>query len=112
MMNDIEMKLNEEISRVQTELTLTEPVSDDYQKLVGRLNELIKARNECQRTRSECWEKFLSFGLSVGTAVGTLALSNRWYKWGFEFEKSGALTSTTFRDIRSGKLLKIPFFRK
>ena len=111
MINEIDLKLTEEIKRLQTQLELELPGSDSYKVLCERLSDLYKMRNDSRRMITERMDKILCHVLGAVSIGGTLMFSHYWHKQGFLFEEKGSLTSNTFRDIRASRP-KLSFFKR
>lgn len=121
--------LDEEIARLQEELSLNDPRSDNYKQVAERLKELMEIRmtqqkNEAERSQKEeqiiierskyldeiCESKkdrragWIRMGIDVLlTAVkvgGTVLGTALMLNQGYDFEKTGSPTSVTFREAR------------
>lgn len=108
---EIDLKLNEEIKRVQEKLELCDAGSDEYKILCERLGELYKMKNDSRRMFTERMDKILGHVLGAVSIGTTLVFSHYWYKQGFMFEEKGSLTSNTFRDVRASRP-KLSFFKR
>ena len=83
---------------------------DDAIKYVSYLYETLNAERKClidsrkmdnEEVKSK-FDKFISIGkigIELFGVAGPLMLYNSWMKKGFEFEKTGMITSQTFRGL-------------
>lgn len=127
MDNNTEM-LNEEIGRRIKELVDLEAGSEEESRAIENLNKLYKLRIEEIRTQNEDderyarramdkdiqeqdakvksvemkehrIERFVRYGLDAAGIILPIAFYASWMRKGFEFEKEGTYTSTTFRGL-------------
>ena len=108
----IEM-IEKEIINTLAEMKIMEPgskeredamkyVSDLYATLNSERKCLIDSRKMDNEEDKNKFDKILSFGklgIDLFGVVGPLLLYNSWMKKGFEFEKTGMITSQTFRGL-------------
>ena len=105
--------IEEEIINVLLKMEDMEPGSkdrDDAMKYVSDLYETLNAERKClvdsrkadnDEDRNK-FDKIISIGklgVELFGVVGPLLLYNSWMKKGFEFEKTGMITSQTFRGL-------------
>ena len=79
-------------------------VSDLYDTLNSERKCLVDSRKVDNDEDRNKFYKFISIGklgIDLLGAVGPLLLYNSWMKKGFEFEKTGMITSQTFRGLIS-----------
>ena len=110
----IEM-IEKEIINTLSEMKFMEPGSkerDDAMKYVSDLYETLNAERKClvdsrkmdnDEDKSK-FDKLISIGklgVELFGVAGPLLLYNSWMKKGFEFEKTGMITSQTFRGLIS-----------
>ena len=79
-------------------------VSDLYDTLNSERKCLIDSRKMDNEEDKSKFDKILSIGklgIDLFGVVGPLLLYNSWMKKGFEFEKTGMITSQTFRGLIS-----------
>lgn len=77
-------------------------VSDLYDTLNSERKCLVDSRKMDNEEDKNKFDKILSFGklgIDLFGVVGPLLLYNSWMKKGFEFEKTGMITSQTFRGL-------------
>ena len=77
-------------------------VSDLYDTLNSERKCLIDSRKMDNEEDKNKFDKILSIGklgIDLFGVVGPLLLYNSWMKKGFEFEKTGMITSQTFRGL-------------
>ena len=77
-------------------------VSDLYDTLNSERKCLIDSRKMDAEEIKNKFDKILSIGklgIDLFGVVGPLLLYNSWMKKGFEFEKTGMITSQTFRGL-------------
>ena len=110
----IEM-IEKEIINTLSEMKVMEPGSkerDDAMKYVSDLYATLNSERKClidsrkmdNEEDKNKFDKILSFGklgIDLFGVVGPLLLYNSWMKKGFEFEKTGMITSQTFRGLIS-----------
>lgn len=108
----IEM-IEKEIINTLSEMKDMEPGSkerDDAMKYVSDLYETLNAERKCLVDSRKVdndedknkFDKFISIGklgVEIFGVAGPLMLYNSWMKKGFEFEKTGMITSQTFRGL-------------
>ena len=108
----IEM-IEKEIIDTLSEMKVMEPGSkerDDAMKYVSDLYKTLNAERKClvdsRKMENEedknKFDKIISigkFGVELFGVAGPLMLYNSWMKKGFEFEKTGMITSQTFRGL-------------
>lgn len=108
----IEM-IEEEIINTLSEMKVMEPGSterDDAMKYISELYCTLNSERKCLIDRRKMdseeekskFDKILSIGklgIDLFGVVGPLLLYNSWMKKGFEFEKTGMITSQTFRGL-------------
>ena len=113
----IEM-IEKEIIDTLSEMKTTEPGSterDDAMKYISKLYSILNSERKClvdsrkvdndevdnDEDKSK-FDKFISIGkigVELFGVAGPLLLYNSWMKKGFEFEKTGMITSQTFRGL-------------
>ena len=79
-------------------------ISDLYDTLNSERKCLIDSRKMDNEEIKNKFDKILSIGklgIDLFGVVGPLLLYNSWMKKGFEFEKTGMITSQTFRGLVS-----------
>lgn len=110
----IEM-IEKEIINTLAEMKVMEPGSkerDDAMKYVSDLYKTLNSERKClldsrkmdNEEENGKFDKILSIGklgIDLFGVVGPLLLYNSWMKKGFEFEKTGMITSQTFRGLIS-----------
>ena len=77
-------------------------VSDLYDTLNSERKCLVDSRKVDNDEDRSKFDKFISIGklgIDLFGVVGPLLLYNSWMKKGFEFEKTGMITSQTFRGL-------------
>ena len=108
----IEM-IEREIINALSEIKFMEPGSkerDDAMNYVSYLYETLNAERKCLVDSRKVdndedknkFDKFISIGklgVEIFGVAGPLMLYNSWMKKGFEFEKTGMITSQTFRGL-------------
>ena len=115
----IEM-IEKEIIDTLSEMKTMEPGSterDDAMKYISKLYSILNSERKClvdsRKVDNDSrkvdndedknkFDKILSIGklgIDLLGAVGPLLLYNSWMKKGFEFEKTGMITSQTFRGL-------------
>ena len=105
--------IEKEIINTLSEIKWMEPGSeerDDAMKYVSGLYDILNDERKClvdsrkvdnDEDRNK-FDKLLSIGklgIDLFGVVGPLLLYNSWMKKGFEFEKTGMITSQTFRGL-------------
>lgn len=119
MDKNIDKMLEEEIKAQIENLADLKSGSDEKTQAVDDLAKLYKLSIEEKKLRADSEEKcadaqdkekqireqkkdrWVRIGIAVAELVLPLAFYGRWMKRGFEFEKDGAYTSTTFRGLFS-----------
>ncbi len=105
--------IEEEIINVLLKMKDMEPGSkdrDDAMKYVSNLYDTLNSERKClidsrkmdNEEDKNKFDKILSIGklgIDLFGVVGPLLLYNSWMKKGFEFEKTGMITSQTFRGL-------------
>ena len=108
----IEM-IEKEIIDTLSEMKTMEPGSterDDAMKYISELYSTLNSERKClidsrkmdNEEEKNKFDKILSIGklgIDLFGVVGPLLLYNSWMKKGFEFEKTGMITSQTFRGL-------------
>ena len=115
----IEM-IEKEIINTLSEIKFMEPGSkerDDAMKYISKLYSILNSERKClvdsRKVDNDSrkvdndedknkFDKILSIGklgIDLFGVVGPLLLYNSWMKKGFEFEKTGMITSQTFRGL-------------
>ena len=116
-MDDIQTLLNEEIVRRLKELPTLDSGTKEIGAAIEDIEHLCKIRlaelqQDCEaqaRAREEhdklaedagrAKERYIRFGLDAAGLILPLIFYGVWMKRGFEFEKEGVFTSTTFRSL-------------
>ena len=108
----IEM-IEKEIINTLAEMKVMEPGSkerDDAMKYISDLYAMLNSERKClidsrkmdnEEVKSK-FDKIISIGklgIELFGVAGPLILYNSWMKKGFEFEKTGMITSQTFRGL-------------
>lgn len=119
MDKNIDKMLEEEIKAQIENLADLKSGSDEKTQAVDDLTKLYKLSIEEKKLRADSEEKcadaqekekqireqkkdrWVRIGIAVAELILPLAFYGRWMKRGFEFEKDGAYTSTTFRGLFS-----------
>ena len=119
MDKNIDKMLEEEIKAQIENLSNLESGSEQKMQAVDDLAKLYKLSIEEKRLQADSEEKsadaqdkerqireqkkdrWVRIGIAVAELILPLAFYGRWMKRGFEFEKEGAYTSTTFRGLFS-----------
>ena len=106
MKTNNETIVDETIDDLLDELSTTDPSTDEYKKVAEQLTVLCKVQNEKQRLQLELDEtkqkvlmNKVRLGIDAAGLVLPLIFYGLWMKRGFEFEKEGTFTSTTFRGL-------------
>lgn len=124
MENEIKDMLNEEIVNIIHDLNDTDEDSEEYSKIVDSLVKLHKLRIEelkfeqefDEKKKRRCLdekdlmlkqnqafeqkkERYFKIGMEAAGIVLPLMFYAIWMNKGFEFEKEGTFTSTTFRSL-------------
>lgn len=108
----IEM-IEKEIINTLSEMKTMEPGSkerDDAMKYVSDLYETLNAERKClvdsrkvdndeDKSKFDKLTSIGKLGVELFGVAGPLLLYNSWMKKGFEFEKTGMITSQTFRGL-------------
>lgn len=116
-------QLENEIQNLLTVIDGMDPRTEEYEKVVARLGELMKIRNQEMealdsydlkrlelKLRTQEFEHkkkidlktiLINAGIGVAGIVLPLAFNGIWYSKGLKFEETGSYTSTIFREIRS-----------
>lgn len=103
----IEM-IEKEITDTLTKIKDMEPGSkerDDAMKYISELYSTLNSERKCLiESQKVDFDKIISIGklgIDLFGVVGPLLLYNSWMKKGFEFEKTGMITSQTFKGLIS-----------
>ncbi len=106
MKTNNETIVDETIDDLLDELSTTDPSTDEYKKVAEQLTVLCKVQNEKQKLQLELNEtkqkdlmNKVRLGIDAAGLVLPLIFYGLWMKRGFEFEKEGTFTSTTFRGL-------------
>ena len=101
-----ETVVDEIIDDLLDELNTTDPTTEEYKKVSEQLTVLSKVRNEQKKLKLEMDEakredlmRKVRLGIDCASLVLPLMFYGVWMKRGFEFEKEGTFTSTTFRGL-------------
>lgn len=117
MKKEIIDKVEEEIVSILEELSTIDSVSDDYEAKTERLSDLCEivrkeSELEIERTKindenlirskelkhNSIWAG-LKTGVEVVSIIAPIVFYGVWMNRGFEFEKEGTFTSTTFKGL-------------
>lgn len=98
MKDNIREMLDEEIADLYGELKELDPESDEYSTVKNHVISLHKLRIDDEHENDRLTDK-LKLGLEAAGIVLPLIFYAYWMKKGFEFEKDGTFTSTTFRGL-------------
>lgn len=114
-------KMDEEILRLEKELSSWDVHTDEYETIAKRLTELYQMRSDelnkaeildeerCKRIAEEKKDKRRNILVGIGIGLGALwgvwdrFSRRREWKEGMEFEETGSFTSKTFSDMRRNK---------
>lgn len=124
MTEEIRNMLDEEIKTKISILSTLPPNGEEYEDVVGNLERLCRLKNEDERilndrvrienerirseqNKEENIDRKIKLGLAVAELILPLSLYAVWLKRGFEFEKEGTYTSTTFKNLFGGLRPKI-----
>lgn len=106
MSKNNETMVDETINNLLDNLNTTDPYTDEYKKTAEQLTVLCKVKNEREKLEFELKEakqkNFMNkirLGIDGASLVLPLLFYGIWMKRGFEFEKEGTFTSTTFRGL-------------
>lgn len=113
-MNDIEKKLDEEISRGIDGMRALEVGTDAYSKAADDIVKMYRVRSEEVQKSSEYWDKiearetqekeqkkdrYIGYSLQGLSIVAPLAVYVSLFKDGLRFEKDGVVGSQFFRNL-------------
>lgn len=96
MNKQVSEKLDAEILRELKILETYEPDQDGYEEAVDGVAKLYKAKTEEDKDKKDRRTRGVLTILEIGVPI---VFYGFWMKKGFEFEKDGAITSTTFRNL-------------
>jgi len=103
--NQIKEAVNKEISNILKILSETEPGTEEYRVLEEQLSILYRLEPDEKSRKDEKKEKLIDRSITIGLELIGITLPlifyNRWMKMGFQFERDGTFTSTTFRNLFS-----------
>lgn len=109
-MEEIDELLVEEIKSQISDLSLLKEGSEEKSLAIDNIAKLYRLRIEETKNQQEFDEKherlgeqvkerYFRFGIAVAEIVLPLIFYASWMRKGFEFEKDGTYTSTTFRGL-------------
>lgn len=97
--------LEKEIFNLLQKLKSLDPTTDNYEMVQTRLETLYKLRIEEDKSKEQInaiIDRRLQICVGVVGIVLPLMFYSKWMSAGFEFEKEGVYTSTTFRNLFGG----------
>lgn len=92
--NNERRKINNDMNVNNRKLNIEE-IKNNVESIFKRNEERFKLDADMARRV----EKALELGVQLTSAVLPIVLYNKWMKCGFEFEKEGTFTSTTFKNL-------------
>ncbi len=105
-MDESKKRLDEEISKELENLKTLEPGTEEHSAAVESLSTLYKLKIEEDKAKQDADNKNKMSGLDIvrvvidaGGIIVPAVIYSVWMKRGFEFEKEGTYTSTTFRGL-------------
>lgn len=101
MKKKAEKLLDERIEKDLEELEMLERGSEAYVELSNELTSLYKLKLESDKRNKLSLETVLKLGIDATAVILPILFYGIWMKRGLEFEKTGAITSSTFRGLVS-----------
>lgn len=98
MSKEITMMLDEEISEAKNELS--NAVTNEEKKYISeKIVSLVRMKVESIKSDREIADKLIRYGIDIAAIVLPLIFYGVWMNKGFEFEKTGAISSGVFKGL-------------
>lgn len=94
MKNKLKELLDEKIEAELNALDVFSPETEEHYHVVENVVKLYKLKSDNTKV-----ERYIKLGVEIAGIVLPLMFYGYWTTKGFEFEKTGSFTSTTFRNL-------------
>lgn len=101
-MNDIKLRVEDEINHALDKLNEFDPTTQEYETICKNLEQLCQTKNTLNfypEDNTQNKDKIIEYSFKAAELLVPIMFYGAWMRRGLEFEKNGSFTSTTFKNF-------------